>query len=1672
MPLSFRRSCRFLPVPVSGTTQVAVLSGLIAALVLASLLPVAANDDAVAPEIRSVGIAKRDITPDHPIRLSGFGFRREESEGVLIPIYARAIAIGGDSESPALLLTIDSTGVSSDLVNQLAARLKPRGISPERLAVTATHSHTAPMIDGVLPTLFGEPVPPAHREHIQQYTVKLLDDLEQVCLAALADRQPATLSWGRGEVAFAKNRRAVDGPRDHGLPVLVVRSPDGAVRGVIATYACHAVTLSHNLIGGDWPGFACDALERAIPGCIAMVSIGCGADQNPLSGVTGDKVDVARMQGLELASEVQRLLKGYLAPVRGPVATSSESFALPLAPVPPREHWVERQKTGSYIGYHATVQLEQLDRGEALPTEVDYSIQTWSFGDDLHMVFLPGEVVVDYAMHLRRKLDPDRLWVHAYANDTPCYIPSERVLQEGGYEGATAMTYYNWPAPFAAGLEQTIVESVLRHTPAAFNRTPAVHDNKNDGLSPQQSMRRIEFSTPVDLQLVAAEPLIADPVAIDFAADGTLWVCEMHDYPSGLQGNFEAGGRVRRLIDDNGDGIYDRSTIFLKDLPFPTGVTAHGKGVLVCAAPDILYAEDTDGDGLADRREVVVTGFGTENYQARVNSLTWGMDGWYYGACGLFGGDIHSPKRNETIALGHRDFRLKPDEGLLEPMPGRTQQGLALSDAGDRFGCSNGNPLFHYPFFDVSTRSGLKVPPATRTVATENDPFQLFPLRDDYQLFKLSGPAGRVTAACGLGFYRDGWLGPEFAGNSFTCEPVNLVVHRRQLSESGLTFAARRAPEDASSEFLRSSDNHFRPVQSRTGPDGCLWIVDMSRGVIEHPRWIPEEVRETLDIRAGDRRGRIYRVRPTNGETRPVPKLETATNAELIAALNSPNGIVRDLAQLQILRRDIDVLAPLLLDYARNPDGHPAGRSAAIWSLAIANRLDESSLKAAITSPSSFLRQQAARILARSENIPPFADSLLLTLRDETDNRVLAEAIAAAHRLEQPAIAELVRHWYRAHGENADLAFLILRGIREPNWNDFVTQLAPALAEAPTLWQPVFQMSLASGNAAAIRELTLPQLRAAKENPVNWSLVESLAVSADRWNKDASENAELAALVREKVDQARALFTADDTSEPLRIQVAGLLTTQPGELSTDREQLLERLSPRSSQRLQERIVEVLSRQSTPELFSQLVERWVGFTPQFRRHLVERWLTRPADTRLVLNAIAEERLPANQFDASLRERFLNHPDAGIRERAGALLRDSSQPGRGEVLASYASVLTQVGNIERGRQLYDKRCANCHQWEGKGHAVGPNLGESRNKPWQALLNAVLDPNQAVDQRYIAYAAATGDGLTHQGLLTDEADDAITLLAAEAKSVRIERSNLDDLVSSNRSLMPEGFERDLSPQDLADIFALVTQRDRAEDAPTAAEIAGQILDDARPGPEREALIAKAAAQSAELLEAMTRDLPAGNEAEEYRRIPWIWRVTIAAGKRDQKEELDRLLRVSLPQPGQPLRDWQAVVIGGGLINGITQAGAWPHERILEVIGNDRELKARWEHSIRESFVMSDNKNVRNGTRYDALRMVAMAGWSSAEKALTRYLSSDVDGELQMGAVSGTGDVPDPLATEALIKAWPGLKANNRKLALEALLRSTSRRMALQEAMRNGQIPEADIPPAVREKLTESVP
>jgi hypothetical protein len=296
-----------------------------------------------------------------------------------------------------------------------------------------------------------------------------MDRIEQVSVAAIESREASTLSWGIGSVNFAMNRRTKGGPVDHDLPMLVVRHAETEhIRAVYLSYACHCVTLSFNQISGDWAGYTVESIERSIPGATALVSIGCGSDANPDSGVTGDKTEVAALQGAEIATEVTRLLKTDLTQVAGSPRATLDSILLPLNDLPSREQFQSLVEQGGPSGYNAKTQLARLERGERLLAEIDYPIQTFSFGSSLSMIFLAGEVCVDYSLRLKQELDRDRIWLNAYCNDFCSYIPSERLAREGGYGGGSEIPYFALPSTLKAGLEQKIVDEVRRQVPKSF----------------------------------------------------------------------------------------------------------------------------------------------------------------------------------------------------------------------------------------------------------------------------------------------------------------------------------------------------------------------------------------------------------------------------------------------------------------------------------------------------------------------------------------------------------------------------------------------------------------------------------------------------------------------------------------------------------------------------------------------------------------------------------------------------------------------------------------------------------------------------------------------------------------------------------------------------------------------------------------------------------------------------------------------------------------------------------------------------------------------------------------------------------------------------------------------------------------------------------------------------
>ncbi|MEE2947687.1 MAG: neutral/alkaline non-lysosomal ceramidase N-terminal domain-containing protein [Verrucomicrobiota bacterium] len=912
-----------------------------------------------------IGASSVDVTPKFPVRLSGFGFRRAESEGITQKIWAKALAVDDGQAGLAVLVTVDNLGVPWPIVQTVSMRLREQtGLAPERFTVTATHTHTAPMLSSVAPTLFGQPIPLAHQRRIDLYTEKLTDWIEQAALDALDDLEPGRLEWSpgnAGQVGFAKNRRTKDGPVDHDLPVLIARTAKGDIRAIYTSYACHCVTLSNNKISGDWAGYAQDWLQKNHSGAVAMVSIGCGADQNPDTGVTGDNIDAASAQGRQIADEVSRRLKDGMTPLAGSLKTTLGQVELDFDTLPTKGEWERLGKRADAVGYHARVQLARLARNEALQTRLDYPIQTWRFAGELAMVFLPGEVVVDYSLRLKREFDRARLWINAYSNDAPCYIPSERILREGGYEGAGAMVYYDRPTKLAAGLEDKIVSEIHRQLPETF-RTKKGTEGTNP-QSPGASLRSIRVRPGLRVELVASEPLVIDPVSINFGPDGRIWVVEMHDYPLGLRGGYEPGGRIVFLDDTDRDGFPDKRTVFLEGLPFPTGVTPWRKGFLVCAAPEILYAEDTDGDGQADVRRALFSGFATTNYQARVNSLGYGLDGWVHGSNGLIGGQIVGFIGGQSVDIRGRDFRFNPDTGAFETLAGLTQHGRVRDDWGNWFGCDNGTLLRHYPLVDHYLRRNPYFSPPSPSVAAAGyaDANRVFPISEPLERFNHPSHINRVTSACGLGLYRDTLLGNEFYGDAFICEPVHNLVRRLKLRPNGVTFSAHRPEGKTSPEFLASTDNWFRPVEIRTGPEGGLWVVDMYRFLVEHPRWIQPERLAGIDSRAGSTRGRIYRVLPNGKKTRPVPDLTRLSGKVLVKALESPNGTLRELAQQQIVWTADKGADPEIRLLARS-GGQPQTRVQALAALAELGSLTKRDIEAALSDPHPAVRRHAVRL--------------------------------------------------------------------------------------------------------------------------------------------------------------------------------------------------------------------------------------------------------------------------------------------------------------------------------------------------------------------------------------------------------------------------------------------------------------------------------------------------------------------------------------------------------------------------------------------------------------------------------------------------------------------------------------------------------------------------------------
>jgi len=919
-------------------------------------------------------------------------------------------------------------------------------------------------------------------------------------------------------------------------------------------------------------------------------------------------------------------------------------------------------------------------------------------------------------------------------------------------------------------------------------------------VSPEESLAHFVVEPGLSVELAASEPQVVDPVAVRFDEHGQMWVVEMGDYPLGPQSGEPPRSRISVLRDSDGDGLFESSTVFADNLLFATGVQPWRGGAFVTMAGEVAYMKDVDGDGRADLRETWFTGFAQKNSQLRANHPRLALDNHIYIANGLRGGKIVDARHPErpAVSISGMDFRFDPWTGACEAVSGVGQFGLAFDDFGNRFVCTNRNPCIHVVLENryLQRNPLVAVPAVAHDVALSGAESRVFPLARSWTTSNLH--AGQFTAACGLEIFRGDALGPEYYGNLLVCEPTAHLVQRQIMTPRGVTFEARAVHDGK--EFLASRDPWFSPVNLETGPDGALYVVDMYRAVIEHPDWAPDELKNRPDQMLGNDRGRIYRI-VASGRAREhrLPRAASGPTEDLVRDLNEANAWRRETAARLLLERQdkasIAGLRRLLKSgEATIPKIHAAwlliglGAADAALFKDLLETNDPRLLEQAILASDSLalesptLRQRIVERANHEDARVRFA-ALLVGARvlhdfhrpvDEWERDALLIATGSrggevlADALSNPAISS-------ANMQRSRTLIVGLSRIAAAAGSERQTQAAIA---ALLKHQSYCRAGLTSFFTEAIRrgatfDEIASQFDSNEKNALTREFADAQSVFADpgRPNDERCEALQLAALTAGATERI-ARIAADDPSPQVRIAAIRALTAKPD----------------------------------LEAWRSLLSNLADEPPLIRAEIVQGALARPDRAALVLDEIAASRVKPSELGAAQIDQFLKHADAEIQTRAQQLVASALPADRRQALADYQVVLTMTGDAQRGRDVFGQRCASCHRVGEVGVNVAPDISDSREKTAEQLLTDILQPNRAIDANYFSYTVFTADGLSHTGVLAAETGVSITLNLPEGKSLTLRRDEIEELRADGVSLMPEGLERDIPPQAMADVIAYI--------------------------------------------------------------------------------------------------------------------------------------------------------------------------------------------------------------------------------------------------------------------------
>jgi putative membrane-bound dehydrogenase-like protein len=972
-------------------------------------------------------------------------------------------------------------------------------------------------------------------------------------------------------------------------------------------------------------------------------------------------------------------------------------------------------------------------------------------------------------------------------------------------------------------------------------------------VAAKDAVSTFELEPGFKLELVAAEPLIADPVAMEIDENGNMYVVENHGYPL----DKTKTSKVKLLRDTDGDGVMDKSTIFADTLMMPTGVLRWKKGIVVTDAPNVLYMEDTDGDGKADIIKPMLTGFALSNPQHNVNTPILGLDNWIYIAheraigsevfkdqFGDRGGEVYFVDQPDGVRLPEnangRNIRMRPDRHELELLASSTQYGHTFDVWGNHFLVNNSNHAMHSVIAGqyLSRNPKLLVARSTSSLPDHGNAAEVFPITKtrDRQLLT---DVGVMTSACSITAYSGGAFPDEFNTlTTFVAEPVSNIVHVDRLKPDGSTFVASRVREKK--EFLASTDMWSRPVNLYTGPDGALYVVDYYREIIEHPEWLSDDVINSGKLYNGHDMGRIFRVSATEAKAATWTKdlaLGDATDQALVEKLADPNIWWRRTAQRMLVDRNAQAIVPALVKMTENASA--VARLHALWTLEGMGQLKREQIEKTLHDPEAGIRVNAIKLAELHLKEEPALGDILISLQDDSDAKVRFQLLCTLGFIDTPQAAEVrnkllfrdvedefvqVAALSAPSSQSETLLTSVLARYRKdtPAYGSLVQSLTAMVAAQPkspyayTLlkkatvsipedsvsWQVPVLKGLARGISNRNALLSLEE-----QDRLFNAFFEHPAVAVRQASLQVLQSAKLSggSQIGKAMDKARKIAADDQASERERALAINFLALRnPAPDAPFLKMAILSGKPLPIQLAATRTLAAIPDETITEF---TMENWSKLDPAVQDAALNSFMEKESRVRILVDALETGKVQPTSVGWGRSIRLMTQRNIELRKRARAFFAKDDE--RQRVIDEYQAALDLKGDIAKGKDVYQKNCAICHQVKGEnGIPFGPDLGTIQSWPASGIMANIIDPNQSVSHGFDLWNVALENGESLQGVITAETPSSVTVRNANGQVNTIAREEIASQKAMNMSAMPVGLEKNISHQEMADLLAFLRQ------------------------------------------------------------------------------------------------------------------------------------------------------------------------------------------------------------------------------------------------------------------------